>query len=160
MAMVPIYFGTFITTYASGIDKSKGQWQKHLTKPQEETNLALLWNMFHSLIPETFPRNIALLCSWPVNKNNAHHIYDQQPKHITGKHLLKVNDKIKAQWKSQRRTIGCIGINIFLEMKVSPILVDNVVTTSRSDVVTKLCQHSTNVVTTLQSCTPREWAKE
>ena len=25
MAMVPIYFGTFITTYAGGIDKSKGQ---------------------------------------------------------------------------------------------------------------------------------------
>ena len=53
---------------------------------------------------------------------------------------------------SQRRKVGCIDVVNSLEMKVSPISVDNDAAPLKSDVEAPLWQRSVNCVTTLQSC--------
>ena len=55
-----------------------------------------------------------------------------------------------ATW-SRRQTVSYIDAFSSQEMEVLPRLVDNVMVTSRSEVVATLWQFSSNVVTTMQS---------
>ena len=52
---------------------------------------------------------------------------------------------------SQCQMIGCIDVDSWLKMKVSPKSVDKVVATLRSNITATLWQRKANVVTTLQS---------
>ena len=53
---------------------------------------------------------------------------------------------------SKRHTVGFIDVFSSLEIQVSSTVVDNIVTTLKSDAVVKLWPRSANIVATLQSC--------
>ena len=58
--------------------------------------------------------------------------------------MKKIAVQLSKHKVPQRRTVGCIDVVSFLEMKVSP-LVENVVAMLKSDVLATLWQRSDNV---------------